>query len=204
MSLLNEPLLFAASMPPGTGFGAALQAHREVFRQLDAVQPAVDDMVERLTNCLSAGGKLLVCGAGRSGPVAQLVVGRLVGRDGADRRALAVVSLNADGVLLGALAGLVGPVELYARQVQALGRPGDTLLVLADRGLDPGVAQALRVARDNGLTTLALLGGLMPQRPAHCHLSVSVVDADDCRLSEALLFLVNVLCTEVEQRLGLY
>src|SRR5439155_10837756 len=106
------------------------------------------------------GGKLLLCGNGGSAADCQHIAAELTGRfTGRTRPALAAVALTTDTSALTAIANDFGFDEVFARQVEALARPGDVLLAISTSGRSANVIRAAQQARLRGLTVLALTSG---------------------------------------------
>ena len=148
---------------------------------------------------LARGGQVLVFGNGGSAAEAQHFAGELVGRFLRDRRALAAVALTTDTSVLTAIGNDFGFEQVFARQVEALGRQGDVALGISTTGASPNVVEALRAAKARGLTAVALTGhdgGLLGQ-DADIH--VNVPDVAIPRVQEAQLTLLHILCDLVEQ-----
>jgi D-sedoheptulose 7-phosphate isomerase len=103
-------------------------------------------------------GRLLAAGNGGSAAQAQHLTAELVGRYRADRPPFSAICLTAETSSLTAIANDYPADELFARQVQAHGRPGDVLILLSTSGRSPNVVAAARRARECGITTLALTG----------------------------------------------
>lgn len=113
-----------------------------------------------LAESLRAGGKVLLCGNGGSAADAQHLAAELVGRldRGRERAPLAGLALTTDTSTLTAVANDFGFDGVFARQVAALGRPGDVLVCISTSGGSPNVILAAKAARDADLTVVALLG----------------------------------------------
>lgn len=113
-----------------------------------------------LGESLRAGGKVLLCGNGGSAADAQHLAAELVGRldRGRERAPLAGLALTTDSSTLTAVANDFGFDEVFARQVAALGRPGDVLVCISTSGGSPNVVLAAKAAREAGLSVVALLG----------------------------------------------
>lgn len=155
-----------------------------------------------LSDCFARDGKLLVCGNGGSAAEAQHFVGELVGRfSRADRRALPAIALTADTVVLTAWANDVGYEDVFARQVEALGRPGDVLIVLSTSGRSRNLSRALEAARRRGLRSIALLGGDGGEARQLADISLVVPSADTQHVQEVQLVMIHLLCALVEARL---
>ena len=162
---------------------------------LDDVLAAAD----LLGRALAAGGKVLAFGNGGSAADAQHFVAELVGRyeAGRVRRALPALALSSDASVMTALANDLGFTEVFARQVEALGRPGDVALGLTTSGTSQNVLLGLETARRLGLGTIAFTGraaGL--DVPAHVHVAVPAERTP--RVQEVHGTLLHVLCELIE------
>jgi D-sedoheptulose 7-phosphate isomerase len=121
--------------------------------------------------CGDARGRLLAAGNGGSAAQAQHLTAELVGRYRADRPPFSAICLTAETSSLTAIANDYPADELFARQVEAHGRPGDVLVLLSTSGRSPNAVAAARRARNCGITTLAMTG------PAPNPLAAAVDDA---------------------------
>ncbi len=113
-----------------------------------------DDMAERLRR----GCRILVCGNGGSAADAQHLAAELSGRYLKERRALAGIALTTDTSALTAIGNDYGFDQIFSRQVEAIGRPGDLLIGISTSGNSPNVLLAVEAAKRLGLHTLGLLG----------------------------------------------
>ena len=113
-----------------------------------------------LAEALRGGGAVLFCGNGGSAADAQHLAAELVGRldSGRDRDPLRGLALTTDTSALTAISNDFGYAEVFARQVLALGRPGDALVCLSTGGRSPNVLRAAEAAREAGLRVVALVG----------------------------------------------
>ncbi|MGH2725131.1 MAG: D-sedoheptulose-7-phosphate isomerase [Actinomycetota bacterium] len=113
-----------------------------------------------LTEAVTGGGKVLFCGNGGSAADAQHLAAELVGRldAGRERRAVAGVALTTDTSILTAVGNDLGFDEVFARQVAALGRPGDALVCLSTSGRSTNVVRAAQEARARDVRVVALVG----------------------------------------------
>lgn len=119
---------------------------------------AMSQVVEVVVKCLQHGGKVLFCGNGGSAADAQHLAAELVGRQNYDRNPAAGISLTVDTSVLTAVGNDYSFDNVFARQVQALGRPGDVLFGISTSGRSKNVVQALSAARAAAITTVALTG----------------------------------------------
>ena len=163
---------------------------REVSRAIDLIE-----------QCLRAGNKLLVCGNGGSATDASHFATELVVRFAKDRRALPAISLSSDNGILTATGNDYGFNEIFARQVAALGAPGDVLICLTTSGKSKNLIRALEEAKARKLKTIAFLG-----RDGGSTLGIADVDLlikseSTARVQEAHHLLLHVLCEIIESRL---
>ena len=145
-----------------------------------------------------AGGKLLIFGNGGSATDAQHMACELVNRFQRERAALAAVALASDSSILTAVANDDSFDRVFARQVEALGRPGDVALGISTSGSSPSVVRGLEAARARGLTTIALTGrdGGVIGREADVH--VNVPGESTARIQEVHRTLIHAICELIE------
>lgn len=119
--------------------------------------PNVARFAEAAHRTLESGGRLLACGNGGSMCDAMHFVEEWTGRFRGDRAALPAIAFS-DPSQLTCIANDFGYDEVFARQVEAHGRPGDLLVVMSTSGNSPNVLRACEVAKERGVTTVGLLG----------------------------------------------
>ncbi len=174
---------------------AAVAAHQRM-RDLDLARVAAAG--EALKIALTSGRKVLAFGNGGSAADAQHLTAELVGRFQKDRPGFAAVALTADTSLLTSLSNDYGFERVFARQVEALGAPGDVAVAISTSGQSPNVVAALKAARDRGLRTIALTGrdGGDAGRLAEIH--VNVPESATARVQEVHITLIHALCEIAE------
>lgn len=187
----------------------AMAPFRNQIDELSAVLRAfapqaarVDAVVALVAEALLAGRTLFTCGNGGSAADALHLAEELVGRYRADRRPLPAVCLNADVGALTCIANDYGYEAVFARQLTALARPGDTLVVFSTSGNSPNILHALRAAREGGVTSVALLGrdgGAAVPLADH---SIIVPSANGARIQEVHGLILHAICEAVEVRLA--
>jgi len=158
-------------------------------------------MAEALAGCLRGGGKVLLCGNGGSASDAQHLAAELVNRFLRERPALPAIALTTDTSILTATANDRAFSEVFARQVEALGRPADTLLLLSTSGRSPNLHRAAEAARSRQMVVLALLGGDGGDLPPLCDLSLVVPSPTSPRVQEVHILIGHILCEAVEAAL---
>ena len=180
-------------------FHGALHAMHEARHRL---REPILDAADVIGACLAEGGKVLVCGNGGSAAQAQHLAAELVGRYKAPaRRALGVIALTADTSILTAWSNDVGYEDVFARQVEGLGRSGDVLIGLSTSGRSRNVVRAFEVAHAMGLRTVALLGGDGGALAPLADVAVTVPSPDTQHIQEVHLVVVHLLCELIEARM---
>ena len=185
------------------GLVAGLARHRACIDRLEgAPLERLADLIEMTHAVLRAGGKVLACGNGGSASDAQHFVAELVGRYLEERQPWPAVALNADGAVLTCLANDYDYERVFARQVEALGRPGDLLVGISTSGKSPSIVRALEVGRQRGLRTAALLGRDGGAALAHAEIGIVVPVSETARIQEAHGLLIHLLCEGLDRALA--
>ncbi len=136
---------------------------------LDAnAQVALTAMAASLAATFTGGGRLLIAGNGGSAADGAHIAAEFVSRCHAERPPLGAISLAAAGPALTALANDYGPAEIFARQVTALGRAGDQLLLLSTSGRSPNLLAAQLAARAGKIGILCFAGAQDGPMAAGC------------------------------------
>lgn len=184
-------------------FDESLNELLAMVESLRGMSLPLSDAAERCLAALNGDGKLLVCGNGGSAAQAQHLTGELVGRYKESRRPLAAVALAADVAVLTCIGNDYGFGEVFSRQVQALGRPGDVLVVFTTSGRSPDVLAALRTAREVGVGTVSFLGRDGGPALALSDCSLVVHHSDTARIQEGHQFLLHCLMDLIESGIGM-
>jgi D-sedoheptulose 7-phosphate isomerase len=179
----------------------ALAESAKAVAAIAGILPELDRACELLSERIRAGGCVLAFGNGGSAAQAQHLAAELVGRFERDRRALPALALTTDTSALTAIGNDYGIEEIFARQIRALGRPGDVALAISTSGNSPNVLRALDAAREKNLRTIGLTGrkgGKMRERVDLC---LCVPSDSTPRIQEAHLVISHILCHMVETSL---
>ncbi len=156
-------------------------------------------VAERWLAALTAGHKILLFGNGGSAADAQHIAGELVGRFYRERRALPAIALTTDTSILTAIGNDYGFEHVFARQVAALGRPGDVAVGLSTSGRSPNVVRGLALARAQGLATVAFTGADGGVLAGAVDLCFQAPSSATPRIQEAHLAAAHAICQAVEQ-----
>ena len=168
-------------------------------RLLDAETiAALVGAAETIATAFRNDGKLLVFGNGGSAADATHLAAELVGRFLVERPGLPAVSLSDNASAVTSIANDYSYERVFARQVEALGRPGDVALGISTSGRSANVLAGLEAARDGGLATLALTGGDGGRIRAAADVCIVVASADTPRIQEGHTLVTHVLCELIE------
>lgn len=154
---------------------------------------------ELLAGTLRRGGRVLSFGNGGSAADAQHLAGELVVRFRHERRALSALALTTDPSVITAIGNDLGYDAVFARQVEAHGRPGDVAFAISTSGRSPNVVAGLEAARAGGLVSVALTGrggGRLVGLADHL---IDVASDDTARIQEVHGMVVHLLCQIVEE-----
>jgi D-sedoheptulose 7-phosphate isomerase len=155
---------------------------------------------EATADALLAGHKLMVAGNGGSAADAQHVVAEFVCRLVDDRPAMRAVALTTNTSILTAVANDYNFERLFARQIEALGQPGDVFLAISTSGNSPNVLRALEQCRDLGIVTIGLTGKTGGKMPPLCDHCLRVPSEVTMYIQQAHLALEHIFSLLVERR----
>lgn len=180
------------------------QFHDSAQTKLDAVEllaAPISDAVQSMVACLVNNGKILACGNGGSAADAQHFAAELVGRFEAERQELAAIALTTDSSILTAIANDYSFNVIFAKQVRALGQPGDVLLAISTSGNSANIIEAIKAAHSNDLTVVALtgkgggqIGSLLREGDIH----ICVPAERTARIQETHLLAIHCLCDGID------
>ncbi|MBI5441427.1 MAG: D-sedoheptulose 7-phosphate isomerase [Deltaproteobacteria bacterium] len=183
-------------------FRTLLDSHLDCLRSLSSLEQPLVEIARRLLASLSAGRKILICGNGGSAADSQHFAAELVGRFRRERRGWPAIALTTDTSILTAVANDYGYERVFARQVEALGKPGDVLVGLSTSGNSENVRLAVREARALGMESVGLLGrdgGTLKEEVTHPVVVTSPVSA---RVQEAHIFILHFWADFLDQELS--
>lgn len=166
-----------------------------------AAPAAAAAAAEAMLASIRGGGKVLVCGNGGSASDAQHFAAELVGRFQINRPAMASLALTTDTSILTAIANDFSYDEVFSRQVEAMGAPGDVLMGISTSGASPSVLAAFALAKARGIVTVALTGRDGGAIGAAADIHVNVPAVSTARVQEVHRTLMHAICELVEREL---
>ncbi|MGL9734432.1 MAG: DnaA initiator-associating protein DiaA [Symbiopectobacterium sp.] len=170
----------------------------------EVLPDAIARAATALLNSLLNGNKILCCGNGTSAANAQHFVASMINRFEAERPSLPAIALNADNVVLTAVANNRLHEEVYTKQVRALGQAGDILLAISSQGNSRNILKAVEAAVTRDMTIVALTGydggelaGLLGQQDVE----IRIPSHRSARVQEMHMLTVNCLCDLIDNSL---
>ena len=180
-----------------------LDEHKEVFDQLDNLEAQIVNVASLLIEALDSGNTIFWCGNGGSASDSQHLAGELIGRFKGHRKPLKSISLNSDSAVMTCIVNDYGYEYIFSRQIEALGSKGDVLIGISTSGQSENVNNALRIANENELHTVGLLGkegGAALNVASH---AIVVPSQSTARIQEMHITIGHILCELIEEGLGI-
>lgn len=185
-------------------FWSELTEHESVLTKVRAsLGDPFNAMLDAWSQAVRGEHTIFFFGNGGSAADAQHLAAELVGRYKSNRRAIAALALTTDSSILTAVANDFGYDQVFARQLEALGRPGDLAVGISTSGRSQNVILGLQRARDLGLDTSAFTGGDGGELPAVARSMLVVPSHSTARIQEMHIMLGHMLCLALERELGL-
>jgi D-sedoheptulose 7-phosphate isomerase len=182
-------------------FETVLKAHVQCFEKLNVIAASIEQAGVRLARAIGSGHKVLICGNGGSASDAQHFAAELIGRFEQDRIAWPAIALTTNTSTLTAVGNDYGFDDLFSRQVQALGLPGDILVGISTSGNSKNVVQAVMEAKTKGVKTIGLLGNDGGALRSEVDWPVVISHPTTARIQEAHIFILHFWALQIEQRL---
>jgi D-sedoheptulose 7-phosphate isomerase len=156
---------------------------------------------EAIAHGLRSGRKMLLFGNGGSAADAQHLAAEMIGRFGPERMPLAAIALTTDTSILTAVSNDYGYKNVFSRQIQALGQPGDIAIAISTSGNSPSVLEALDAARAKGLFTVGFTGETGGKMLERAEVLFRVPSRQTPRIQETHILLGHIICELVDREL---
>jgi D-sedoheptulose 7-phosphate isomerase len=174
------------------------------YQAAELLARPIADAAQAMVAGLTAGARVLAAGLGRAAGLAQLFTADLVGRFERERPGLAALALGADGIAMSVIAAESAFDQVLARQVEALGHPGDVLLLIESSLGHPALASAARAAQAKEMTVVGLTGGdggTLRAALGETDVLVAVPHGRGARVLEAQLLVLHALADAIDFQL---
>ena len=168
---------------------------------LAAMAAPIEAAARRMVHSLAAGGKVMACGNGGSAADSQHFAAEMLNRFEKERPPLAAIALTTDTSTLTSIANDYRYEDVFAKQVRALGKPGDVLLAISTSGNSPNVIEAIRAAQAHGITVVALTGrqgGAIAALLGPHDIHLCVPAERTARIQEVHLLTIHCLCDAID------
>lgn len=180
---------------------ASIQAKQSLLKDETRIRQ-IRQMAEKLLTTFRKGGTLLIAGNGGSAADAQHIAAEFVGRYGLDRPALPAIALTTDTSILTAVANDLGYENVFARQLESLGKRGDLFLAISTSGNSENLLRALKLCAEKGIGRIGLAGADGGQMAPLCDICLRAPARETPRIQESHILVGHILCSLIE--LALY
>lgn len=165
----------------------------------DVFLQKIEQAAQALVLAFQSGNKVLFCGNGGSAADAQHISAELSGRFYLDRPPLFAEALHVNSSYMTAVANDYGYDAVYARMVQAAGKPGDVLVALSTSGNSPNILNAIEVAKAQEMLVVGFTGSTGGKMAHHCDILLNVPSTDTPRIQESHILIGHIICQWVEE-----
>ncbi len=182
-----------------TRFESNMEDHGEVLAAVRKnMLPDLEKLCAVCIESLRAGGKILFFGNGGSAADAQHLAAEIAVRYVLERPALAAMALSTDTSVLTATGNDMGFENVFARQIEALGRPGDVAIAISTSGTSTNIINAIEAARKGGLVAAGLSGRDGGTMKGVCDPLIVVPSDRTARIQEMHILIGHMLCGALE------
>lgn len=171
---------------------------------MDSIAESLVAASEKMINCLEKGNKVLSCGNGGSAADAQHFSSELLNRFEMERPGLPAIALTTDTSTLTSIANDYNYNRVFARQIEALGQEGDTLLAISTSGNSGNIMEAIKMAHEKNMTVVALSGkdgGQIASLLEDNDVEIRVPSNSTARIQEVHLLSIHCICDVIDKTL---
>lgn len=179
-----------------------LQDHIGSFNKLADLAQPIEQAAELLTACIRRGGKILICGNGRSAADSQHFTTELIGRFLHERQSYPAIALTTDTSILTAVGNDYGFQAIFSRQIEALGQKGDSLIALSTSGVSNNILQAVSTARNQHMATIGLTGASGEDLASMADIAIMAPARISPRIQEIHIFILHYWVQYIEAALS--
>lgn len=184
-------------------FSKYLDDHIAVVKSLEDIKDDIESASYLLSNSLSNGNKIILCGNGGSASDAQHIAAELIGRFKEERKALAAISLATDTSALTCIGNDYGYESIFERQLSGIGNSGDVLIAISTSGTSANVLKAVNYAKKNKIKVITMTGNASCEMNIQADISIAVPSKITARIQECHILLGHYLCELIERHLEL-
>lgn len=174
------------------------QHHAVLERCREQLIPTIVDVGKIVKEAITGGRKVMLCGNGGSAADAQHIAAELIGRYKKERAPLWATALTTDTSILTCIGNDYCYEEIFARQIRAIGQPGDILIAISTSGNSGNILRAVAAAKDVGCTVVGLAGHQGGKLAPSCDYAVTVPSDNTARIQEMHIMIGHMLCEFLE------
>lgn len=178
--------------------------HLEIIQNLlndPETVPAIQQLIDSMTNTFKRGGRVFFCGNGGSAADAQHLAAELSGRFYLDRKALNAEALHVNSSFITAIGNDYGFHKIFSRQLEAKASAGDLLIAISTSGNSENILECAKTARIMNVHTVGWTGENKNKLEDLCDLIIKIPSIDTARIQEAHILLGHIICEQVEKNL---
>jgi D-sedoheptulose 7-phosphate isomerase len=172
--------------------------HIAVTTEAATLLPAVAALAAKITESLERGGTVVAFGNGGSAAEAQHFAGELLGRFRATRRPLRAIALSTDPSVVTCIANDFSYDDLFARQVEAMARPGDVVIGISTSGRSENVVRGLRAASERGAVSVAWTGADPGPAGEVADIVIAAPSVTTARIQEVHTLVMHTICVAID------
>tara|TARA_Y100000996_G_C22475199_1_gene623794 strand:+ start:203 stop:784 length:582 start_codon:yes stop_codon:yes gene_type:complete len=185
-------------------FHKELDQHREVLEQTKkTIESQFIESVECCKNSIKLGGKIIFFGNGGSAADAQHLSTELTVKFSKERKAIPAIALTTDTSALTAIGNDLGFDKIFSRQIEALGRPNDTVIAISTSGKSKNVIEAVKTANSMGIKVVSFTGISGDKLVELSDVCIQIPTETVSRIQEMHITIGQMLCNALEKNLGL-
>lgn len=159
----------------------------------------LDSVFQAMVDCYRSDHKVMMAGNGGSASDAQHFAGELMGQFEEKRRALPALALTPDSSVMTCICNDYGFEQCFARQIQGLGQTGDILFAISTSGNSGNIIEAVKCAKEKGMTTVLLSGKTGGKLAEMCDHKLLVPSTHVSRIQEIHIFTIHTLCELIDE-----
>lgn len=182
---------------------SSLIDHNNLVDKLHLLNDDIENIADLLIQALHNNKTIFWCGNGGSAADSQHLAGELIGRFKGDRIPLKSISLNADSAVMTCIINDYGYEQVFSRQIEALGSPGDILIGISTSGNSNNVNNAFKTAKGKKLHTVGFLGKGGGDAIKLVDHSILIPSQSTARIQEMHITLGHIVCELIEEGLGI-
>lgn len=177
------------------------ESNQTILAMLESQQliDSIEQVAKLCIEQLKSGNKLLFAGNGGSAADAQHLAGEMVSRFAFDRPGLPAFALTTDTSVLTAIGNDYGYEKLFARQVQAVGKPGDVLIAISTSGKSPNILAAIDTAKSLGIITIAMTGNQKAKITTVADYCIEIPSSSTPKIQEGHIISGHIICGLIER-----